>query len=404
MVLPANTGRAVSRATGQTTSFQFDADTGNAARITSLDADGFSVGTSGDVNTAGQNYHWIAWNRRGGLNEITTYTGTGARWADRLHRLPARLRDRAARTTRPPPAAHQRMSSQAAGDSYPFAATGSLTDSITAFNSVDVGLGANGVANTNGATHSLVAFKSRPYARRRLLRARHPDRHRQRRQLRATGQRRATTTEPTRSSRSRNGNRNRRAFVRFTLPAIPSGCSVAYAKLRLYDSAPIAGRTINVHTRRTRPGSRGRRHHHLDQPARCVRHLQSAGPPRGWTSSGRDQRGEGPLHHQQRLPPLRRDGERGSQPRPRPTAARGRQQPPPAAGHFPVIVALRTSAAHCRRLGRCRLRDRPCRLAGGRPLLRPPGPHRDVGQHGAFDQHRRCGDRESDVADGREGG
>ena len=95
MVLPAGTGRAVSRASGQTTSFQFDADTGNAARITSLDADGFSVGTSADVNTAGQSYHWIAWNRRGGLTEMTQLHRNGCGRPDRLHRLPARLRDHA---------------------------------------------------------------------------------------------------------------------------------------------------------------------------------------------------------------------------------------------------------------------------------------------------------------------
>ncbi|MEK6229999.1 MAG: hypothetical protein AABM31_11840, partial [Actinomycetota bacterium] len=163
MVLPASTGRAVSRASGQTTSFQFDADTGSATRITSLDADGFSVDTSGDVNTTGQNYHWIAWNDRGGLTDMSTYTGTGGSpFTAYTGFQPAYAIARENDTTTAG-AAHHRMASQAAGDSYPFAATGVLTDSITAFNSVDVGFGTNAVANTSGATHSLIAFKSRPY-------------------------------------------------------------------------------------------------------------------------------------------------------------------------------------------------------------------------------------------------
>lgn len=45
---------------------------------------------------------------------------------------------------------------------------------------------------------------------------------------------------------SRNGSRNQRAFVRFNLPAVPAGCGVAFAKLRLSASAASAGRTLNV--------------------------------------------------------------------------------------------------------------------------------------------------------------
>ena len=46
--------------------------------------------------------------------------------------------------------------------------------------------------------------------------------------------------------RSQSGNANNRALVRFTLPAIPSGCSVTAATLRLYSPSAVAGRTIQA--------------------------------------------------------------------------------------------------------------------------------------------------------------
>lgn len=248
-ILPVGTGRAVSRASGQTTSFQFDSDTGNAARLTSLDADGFSLGTSGDVNTSGQAYHWIAWNDRGGLTDVSTYTGTGGASLTAYTGFQpdyAIVRENDAVSASQ---AHQRMASQAAGDSYPFAAAVALTNSITAFNSFDVALGVNAVANTNGSTHSLIAFKSRPYVSggcsspgTQTITA-NADSY--------VRQDQATTnfgTATTLSVQSRSGSQNRRAFVRFNLPAVPSGCSVALAKLRLNASAAATNRTLNVHT------------------------------------------------------------------------------------------------------------------------------------------------------------
>ncbi len=68
---------------------------------------------------------------------------------------------------------------------------------------------------------------------------------------------------------SRNGARNRRALVRFPLPAsVPAGCSVTVATLRLYASSSAATRTIDVYraaaawnensvTWNTRPGTTG---------------------------------------------------------------------------------------------------------------------------------------------------
>jgi hypothetical protein len=248
-VLPVGTGRAISRASGQTTSFQFDSDTGNAARLTSLDADGFSLGTSGDVNTSGQVYHWIAWNDRGGLTDVSTYTGTGGAGLTAYTGFQPDYAIARENDTASAGEAHQRMSSQAAGNSYPFAASGALGNSITAFNSFDAALGVNAVANTNGSTHSLVAFKSRPYTSggcsspgTQTITANADSYVRQ--DTAGTNYGTATTL----SVQSRSGSLNRRAFVRFNLPAIPSGCTVAFAKLRLNATAAAAARTLNAQT------------------------------------------------------------------------------------------------------------------------------------------------------------
>lgn len=46
-------------------------------RVTSLDADGFTLGTDADVNSSGIEYQWIAW-QDGGDCSIGTYSGTGS--------------------------------------------------------------------------------------------------------------------------------------------------------------------------------------------------------------------------------------------------------------------------------------------------------------------------------------
>jgi hypothetical protein len=46
--------------------------------------------------------------------------------------------------------------------------------------------------------------------------------------------------------RSQNSNRNRRAVARFALPALPSGCTVTGARLRMNASSSVAGRTIEA--------------------------------------------------------------------------------------------------------------------------------------------------------------
>jgi hypothetical protein len=53
-------------------------------------------------------------------------------------------------------------------------------------------------------------------------------------------------TQTTTDVQSRNGSRNRRTLVRFTLPAIPNRCSVTAATLRLNTTTLVAGRTYQA--------------------------------------------------------------------------------------------------------------------------------------------------------------
>ncbi len=45
---------------------------------------------------------------------------------------------------------------------------------------------------------------------------------------------------------SKSGNANTRALVGFPMPALPSGCSVTGATLRVRNKAPVAGRTLQA--------------------------------------------------------------------------------------------------------------------------------------------------------------
>jgi predicted ribosomally synthesized peptide with SipW-like signal peptide len=45
---------------------------------------------------------------------------------------------------------------------------------------------------------------------------------------------------------SKSGNANERSLVYFSLPALPVGCSVTSATLRLYNESPVGGRSIQA--------------------------------------------------------------------------------------------------------------------------------------------------------------
>ena len=62
----------------------------------------------------------------------------------------------------------------------------------------------------------------------------------------------------------KSGNTNARALVRFTLPAIPAGCQVTGATLRLYAASYKENRTLQA---QRAGGDLDRERRHLEQPA-----------------------------------------------------------------------------------------------------------------------------------------
>ncbi|MBI1886016.1 MAG: hypothetical protein HYS09_06865 [Chloroflexi bacterium] len=77
MVLSAAANAAVHRSSTMPSTDVFDGGAVAADRITSLDADGFTVGASSNVNTSGTTYHYVAWNVVAGRINVSSYAGNG---------------------------------------------------------------------------------------------------------------------------------------------------------------------------------------------------------------------------------------------------------------------------------------------------------------------------------------
>jgi hypothetical protein len=77
-VISSSTGEVIQKSSATASAFNFYDGPPDATWITSLDADGFTIGTDARVNTNGTLYHYVAWNEAPGYLEVGTYTGNGA--------------------------------------------------------------------------------------------------------------------------------------------------------------------------------------------------------------------------------------------------------------------------------------------------------------------------------------
>jgi hypothetical protein len=77
MVLSAGGFNAVQRSSSMTSAFMFIDDGGGTDRITSLDGNGFSVGSSKISNSKGVTHHYVAWNAGSARVSIGSYVGDG---------------------------------------------------------------------------------------------------------------------------------------------------------------------------------------------------------------------------------------------------------------------------------------------------------------------------------------
>jgi hypothetical protein len=160
MVLPATGQQAVERATGMSSTFRFDAETGAANRINSLDSDGFTVGSSAQTNTSGTTYHYLLWNEMAGNMDVGSYTGTAVanRQITGVGFQPAYVMIRANDivTARK---GIQRPAAESGSNALAFDGTAAAASRITALGSDGFTLGTDANVNALATSYSYMAFK-----------------------------------------------------------------------------------------------------------------------------------------------------------------------------------------------------------------------------------------------------
>lgn len=159
-VLPAAATRANQRFSGMTRGFQFDNDTGSTTRVTALGADGFSVGSSGDVNTSGATYHYVAWNDVSGRIDVNTYAGTGsAKNVTGVGFQPEYVMVRANDTGTARQGQHRPAALTGSGSLF-FTNLANITTGLTALQTDGFGVGTDTSVNASGITYHYIAFKN----------------------------------------------------------------------------------------------------------------------------------------------------------------------------------------------------------------------------------------------------
>jgi hypothetical protein len=156
-----NAQRAVSRFSGMSRSYGFDASTGVTTGITSLDADGFSVGAAAEANSNGIAYHYVAFNNVANSINVSSYPGnnTDDRNLATVGFQPeyVMLRGDDSATAR---SANARPSSLAGDSTLLFTTTASGTNRIQALQSNGFQVGTSTDVNANSVTYYSLAVRS----------------------------------------------------------------------------------------------------------------------------------------------------------------------------------------------------------------------------------------------------
>jgi len=163
MVLSASANNAVQRMSAMTRTFRFDADTGTTTGVTSLDSDGFSLGTDSQVNGSGTTYHYAAFNQCSGDLSTSSYTGDGtsSRSVTGVGFQPGYVIVRANDTVTARAGVH-RPAALTGASSLNFSAASNISNGITGLQSDGFLVGSNAATNTSGVAYDYVAFKDDP--------------------------------------------------------------------------------------------------------------------------------------------------------------------------------------------------------------------------------------------------
>jgi hypothetical protein len=161
ILLGNNAARGVMRLSGMARSFGFDNTTGTTTAVTSLDADGFSLGTAAEANTNAVAYHYVAFNDVANSIDIASYVGnnTDNRAIATVGFQPEYTLIRA-NDTATGRAANARPSSVAGDNALLFTGTAMGNNRIQALQANGFQLGTSTDVNANAITYHYLAVRS----------------------------------------------------------------------------------------------------------------------------------------------------------------------------------------------------------------------------------------------------
>jgi hypothetical protein len=164
MILGATTERAVQRMAPMGRTYEFESDNGSNNAITSLDANGFSLGADDAVNNNAVTYHYVAFNEDVDEMDTSSYTGNGAasRNITGVGFQPDYAIVRAFNTGGTQREGVQKAAAVPDPGSGFFTATAGITDGITDLQSDGFQVGSNANVNNNTTPYAYVAFKDKP--------------------------------------------------------------------------------------------------------------------------------------------------------------------------------------------------------------------------------------------------
>lgn len=164
MILGATNERAVQRMPAMARTYEFEADNGSTTGITSLDANGFSVGNDDEVNNNAVTYHYVAFNEDVDEMETSSYTGNGAasRNITGVGIQPDYMIVRAFNTSGTQREGVQKATAVPDPGSGFFTATAGITTGITDLQSDGFQVGNNANVNNNTTPYAYVAFRDKP--------------------------------------------------------------------------------------------------------------------------------------------------------------------------------------------------------------------------------------------------
>ncbi len=162
VAMAATAVAAVQRSSTMSSSYLFSADTGAADRVTSFNADGFSVGASAQANSSGVTYHYVAWNVVAGMTNVGSYLGSGVdnRNITGMGFQPEYVIDRGAASVE---TGHKSAATGSATDTAMyFTNLANATNMLQALQTDGFQVGTAAQVNTSGTTYHWVGFGNPP--------------------------------------------------------------------------------------------------------------------------------------------------------------------------------------------------------------------------------------------------